>query len=75
MNTINVLLLICSSLLSNADCQVDTAELVIQGPSAKSSYECAMVGQTYLAGSAIQIGRDQWLKIVCSREWVPEDVG
>ena len=50
---ITTLLLICALGTSHADCSIDTAEAVIQGPDAMSLVECGLHGQAYLADGAL----------------------
>lgn len=62
------LLLICALGTSQADCSIDTAQAVIQGPEAASLVECGLHGQAYLAGGALASYLDEWhyLKVSCT---------
>ncbi len=64
---IKVLILVCSMTVSHADCQANTALLVIDGPDATNEMTCAFYGQAYLAGSALGVALrpDQYVKIQC----------
>ena len=62
------LILICALGLSHADCAIDTATVVIQGPEAGGPAQCGFLAQAYLAGTSIAgyLERDHYLKIACS---------
>jgi hypothetical protein len=64
------LLLICALGTSHADCSMDTAAAVIQGPDARSLVECGLHGQAYIAHGAIAEYLDgaHYLKITCSSD-------
>ena len=47
------LLLICALGTSQADCSIETAEAVIQGPEATSLVDCGLHGQAYIAEGAL----------------------
>ncbi len=66
------LLLICALGLSHADCTIDTASAVIQGPLASGLAQCGFLSQAYLADTAIAGYLDDahYLKITCSPETV-----
>ena len=65
---IKTLLLICAIGTSHADCSMDTAAAVIQGPEAMSLVECGLHGQAYIAHGAIADYLDgaHYLKISCT---------
>jgi hypothetical protein len=62
------LLLICALGTPQADCSIDTAAAVIQGPDAMSLVECGFHGQAYIADGAIAGYLDgaHYLKISCT---------
>jgi len=62
------LLLICALGTPQADCSVDTADAVIQGPDAMSLVECGLHGQAYIAGGALAGYLDDahYLKVSCT---------
>ena len=64
----NALLLICALSTPQADCSVDTADAVIQGPEAASLVECGLHGQAYIAGGALAGYLDDahYLKVACT---------
>ncbi len=64
----NSLILICALGLSHAECSVDTAEQVVQGPETESLASCGMVSQAYLAETAMAdyLDGQHYLKITCS---------
>jgi len=61
-------LLICALSTPQADCSVDTADAVIQGPDATSLVECGLHGQAYIAEGALAGYLDDahYLKIACT---------
>ena len=64
-----MLLLICATGVSPADCQIDTAIDVIQGPVTASAAACAFQGQAQLADTALPIRPGEtYLKVRCARE-------
>lgn len=62
------LLLICVLGTPQADCSMDTAAAVIQGPDAMSLVECGFHGQAYIADGAVAAYLDgaHYLKITCT---------
>jgi hypothetical protein len=71
---LRTLLLICTVGTPQAECSIDTAEAVIQGPDAMSPLECAFHAQAYIAPGAIAGYLDgaHYLKAVCwSEDRVP----
>jgi hypothetical protein len=62
------LLLICALGTPQADCSVDTATAVIQGPDAMSLVECGLHGQAYIADGALAgyLDDGHYLKVICS---------
>ncbi|WP_186002655.1 hypothetical protein [Mycobacterium sp. KBS0706] len=64
-----MLLLVCATGVSPADCQIDTAIDVIQGPATASAAACAFQGQAQLADTALPIRPGEtYLKVRCTRE-------
>ena len=68
------LLLICALGLSHADCTIDTAAVVIQGPEGAGPAQCAFMAQAYLASTSIAgyLQDRHFLKIACSPETPPQ---
>jgi hypothetical protein len=66
------LLLICTLGTPQADCSVETAAAVIQGPDAASFVECGLHGQAYIAEGALAayIGDGHYLKVACTSQQV-----
>lgn len=63
-----MLMLVCASSLSPADCQIDTAIDVIQGPETAGASACAFQGQTAVANTALPIRPGEtYLKVQCTR--------
>jgi hypothetical protein len=61
-----VLILICSTGLAPADCQIDTALDVVRGPEVANEVMCGMHGQAYIATTAITPRSDkEFVKIRC----------
>jgi hypothetical protein len=59
------LLLICALGLSHADCTIDSATVVLQGPAGGGPAQCGFLAQAYLAGTSIAAYLDDahYLKI------------
>ena len=71
-----VLILVCSTALAPADCKVDTATSVINGPESANEIQCGLNGQAYLANTALaHSGKDEYVKIRCSRTTIGKTVG
>jgi hypothetical protein len=62
------LLLICAMGMEQADCSINTAEAVIQGPDAESLVDCGLHGQAYIAGGALAgyLDDGHYLKVTCT---------
>ena len=72
----SILVLICSTALSHADCQAKTAIDVGRGPTVDNPMMCGLNAQTMIAGTDLVQG-DEYMKVVCTRaknaeEWVAE---
>jgi hypothetical protein len=72
----SILVLICSTALSHADCQGKTAIDVVRGPTVDNPMMCGFNAQTMIAGTDLAQG-DEYMKVVCTRaknaeEWVAE---
>lgn len=72
-----IVILICSIQLSPADCQINSATDVINGPEAYDSVECGLYGQAYVAETALGERRrdDEYLKVSCLRTGIGKNVG
>lgn len=71
-----VLILVCSTTLSPADCKVDTAAAVINGPEAPNELMCGLNGQAYVAETAIaEKHEDEYVKVTCARTTIGRTVG
>jgi hypothetical protein len=74
----SILVLICSTALSHADCQATTAADVVRGPTVDNPMMCGLNAQTMIARTdLVQGGGAEYAKIVCTRaknaeEWVAE---
>jgi hypothetical protein len=74
----SILVLICSTALSHADCQAKTAVDVVRGPTVDNPMMCAMNAQTMIARTdLVQNDGGEYMKIVCARsknaeQWVAE---
>ncbi|MBZ9657083.1 hypothetical protein [Phyllobacterium lublinensis] len=64
---LQIVILICSTSLTPAACQTDTALDVIVGPQATNAMMCGLQGQAYVARTAV-VGRspNEYVKIRCS---------
>ncbi|HTZ68921.1 MAG TPA: hypothetical protein VMB83_15925 [Roseiarcus sp.] len=72
----SILVLICSTALSHADCQAKTAQDVVRGPTVDNAMMCALNAQTMIARTDL-VQSDDYVKVVCTRsknaeEWVAE---
>jgi hypothetical protein len=72
----SILVLICSTALSHADCQAKTAIDVVRGPTVDNPMMCGLNAQTMIAGTDLVQG-DEYMKVVCTRaknaeKWVAE---
>jgi hypothetical protein len=74
----SIIVLICSTGLSHADCQVKTAIDVIRGPTIDNPVMCAFNAQTLIARTnLVQNDGSEYVKVVCTRkqnadQWVAE---
>jgi hypothetical protein len=74
----SILVLICSTALSHADCQAKTAVDVVRGPTVDNPMICVMNAQTMIARTdLVQNDGTEYMKIVCTRstnaeQWVAE---
>jgi hypothetical protein len=74
----SIVVLICSTALSHADCQAKTAVDVVRGPTVDNSMMCALNAQTMIARTdLVQTNGTEYVKVVCTRrqnaeEWVAE---
>ena len=74
----SILVLIRSTALSHADCQVKTALDVVRGPTVDNPMMCALNAQTMIARTdLVQGDGSEYIKVVCTRsknaeEWVAE---
>jgi hypothetical protein len=74
----SILILICSTALSHADCQAKTALDVVRGPTVDNPMMCGLNAQTMIARTdLVQDGGKQYVKVVCIRrknaeEWMAE---
>ncbi len=74
----SILVLICSTALSHADCQAKTAVDVVRGPTVDNPMMCAMNAQTMIARTdLVQNDGTEYMKIVCTgsknaEQWVAE---
>jgi hypothetical protein len=64
------LILICALGLSHADCTIDSATVVLQGPEGGGPARCGFLAQAYLASTSIAGYLDDahYLKVSCSPE-------
>jgi hypothetical protein len=74
----SILILICSTALSHADCQSKTAVDVVRGPTVDDPLMCGLNAQTMIARTdLVQGDGSEYVKVVCTRannadEWVAE---
>ena len=69
MDLLKALILVCAVDIAPADCNSDSARVVLAGPEVRSNGMCGMNAQAYLAQTAI--GREktdeEYLKVICTR--------
>ncbi len=65
-----VLLLVCAMATPHVQCQESNARVVVQGPDAADASACALRSQAFFAGTAIEIGVTEYLKIKCVRSGI-----
>jgi hypothetical protein len=74
----SLIVLICSTALSHADCQAKTAVDVVRGPTVDNPMMCGLNAQTLIAGTdLVQADGAEYVKVVCTRsknaeQWVAE---
>ncbi len=74
----SILVLICSTALSHADCQAKTAVDVVRGPTVDNPMMCGLNAQTMIARTdLVQADGAEYVKVVCTRaqtaeQWVAE---
>jgi hypothetical protein len=74
----SLVVLICSTALSHADCQAKTAVDVIRGPTVDNPMMCGFNAQAMIARTdLVQNDGTEYVKVVCTRsknaeEWVAE---
>jgi hypothetical protein len=73
----SILVLICSTALSHADCQAKTAVDVVRGPTVDNPMMCGFNAQTMIARTDLVQGDSEYMKVVCTRaknadQWVAE---
>ena len=74
----SIMVLICSTALSHADCQAKTAVDVVRGPTVDNPMMCALNAQTMIARTdLVQNDGTEYVKVVCTRskdaeQWVAE---
>ncbi len=73
-----ILILICSTMLSAADCQSKTAFDVVRGPTVDNPMMCGFDAQAMIARTdLVQADGTEYVKVVCTRaknaeQWVAE---
>jgi hypothetical protein len=74
----SIIVLICSTALSHADCQAKTAVDVVRGPTVDNPMMCALNAQTMIARTnLVQTDGTEYVKVVCTRtknaeQWMAE---
>jgi hypothetical protein len=74
----SILILVCSTALSHADCQAKTALDVVRGPTVDNPMMCGLNAQTMIARTdLVQADGSQYMKLVCTRaknaeQWMAE---
>ena len=73
----SILVLICSTALSHADCQAKTAVDVVRGPTVDNPMMCGFNAQTMIARTDLVHDGSEYMKVVCTRaknadQWMAE---
>ena len=73
----SILVLICTTTLSHADCQAKTAVDVICGPTVDNPLMCGLNAQTMIARTDLVQNGTEYVKVMCTRsknaeQWVAE---
>jgi hypothetical protein len=64
---LTALVLICS--IHVAPCSADLARMVVRVPERSAlPFLCLRNGQAYLAGSGLEVGEDELVRVICVRE-------
>ena len=64
----SIIILICSTALSHADCQPNTALDVVRGEAVDNPVMCGLGAQTMMARTdLVQARAGQYMKVVCTR--------
>jgi hypothetical protein len=74
----SILILVCSTALSHADCQATSAVDVVRGPTVDNPMMCAFNAQTMIASTdLVQADGTEYVKVMCApgknaEQWVAE---
>ena len=74
----SIIILVCSTALSHADCQAKTAVDVVRGPTVDNPMMCGFDAQAMIARTdLVQADGTEYVKVMCTRsknaqEWVAE---
>jgi hypothetical protein len=73
----SIILLICSTALSHADCQAKTAVDVVRGPTVDNPMMCGFDAQAMIARTDLVQSGGEYVKVMCTRaknaeQWVAE---
>jgi hypothetical protein len=64
---LTALVLVCS--IHVAPCSADLARMVVRVPERSAlPFLCLRNGQAYLAGSGLEVGEDELVRVICVRE-------
>jgi len=77
VSVFKVLILVCSINTTPADCQLNTAVDVIDGPEAANQSVCGLYGQAYIADTALGTSprADEYVKVKCTHTNIGKVVG
>jgi len=64
----SIMVLICSTALSHADCQPKTANDLVRGPQVDNPVMCALNAQMMMARTDLVQGDHLYMKVVCTRK-------
>ena len=66
MSGFSIVVLICSTALSQSECQLNTALDVVRGPQVNNPVMCGLNAQTMMARTDLVRDGEQYMRVVCT---------
>ena len=66
MSGFSIVILICSTALSQSECQLNTALDVVRGPQVNNPVMCGLNAQTMMARTDLVRDGEQYMRVVCT---------